>query len=167
MPVFRREWPFWVVGLGLFPACNLISGRMSPSGAYAAYMLCVAICEELFFRGWLISRISMLGTIPAVMISSLVFGLLHILNQGRIDLQVICALGAGLCYCGVRLRSKSILLPVAFHFLTNLTGASVAEIPLLICAVISAMVGMGLCGRYAQEEKYGKPDCQPGEMLFK
>lgn len=77
-----------------------------------------AICEEVAFRGFMLSGFSRNGRIGlAIIISSLAFGLMHMIPQ-----QVFNAALLGLVLGLIAVRSGSLLPGIVFHFLWNSTA---------------------------------------------
>lgn len=73
------------------------------------------IMEELFFRAIIFKRISRKSNIYiGMIISSLVFGLLHI------ELAIIGAFIFGIACCILYIKYKNILIPMTVHFFNNL-----------------------------------------------
>ena len=140
----------------VIPATNgfLHDSRAQISGGRLLYelgvevILLTAIPEELAFRGMLLgSGLRLWGPWRASLISSALFGLWHIAptletrlhNQGAGSLavsaggRVVDVLGtvavtfvAGLLFCWLRLRSKSLIAPVLAHISTNGLALTVA-----------------------------------------
>jgi membrane protease YdiL (CAAX protease family) len=92
----------------------------------------VAMAEELFFRGIVLPKFILLtegyknGLILSVVLTSVIFGLLHFINLIRqpdnlygITTQVIFATSMGVFLAGLFLRTRSISIPILFHFLFN------------------------------------------------
>jgi len=80
-----------------------------------AFAATPAICEELAFRGYLLSGFNNSGrTGLAIVISSLAFGAMHMVPQ-----QVFIAILLGLVLGVITVRSNSILPAITFHFLFN------------------------------------------------
>ena len=88
------------------------------SGLVVAMMITVILaplCEELLFRAIIFKRLSKIFNIyVGIIISSLVFGLLHI------ELAIIGAFLFGLACCILYVKYKNILIPMTVHFLNNL-----------------------------------------------
>ena len=66
----------------------------------SAALTCVVapICEELLFRGYIFTALrNWRGTLPAAMITGLVFGGVHFGSAPALDLVPLAALGFGLC----------------------------------------------------------------------
>ena len=73
------------------------------------------LMEELFFRAIIFKRISRKFNIYlGMIISSLVFGLLHI------ELAIIGAFLFGIACCILYIKYKNILIPMTVHFFNNL-----------------------------------------------
>jgi uncharacterized protein len=107
-----------------------------------------AILEEILFRGILFRIIEeKLGSYIALLISALVFGLLHLLNPNS---SLIVALGlsiqAGLLLGVLYMYSRNLWLPIGIHFAWNFTlggvwGASVSGVPLEKSLITSTIQG--------------------------
>ncbi len=82
----------------------------------------LALTEELFFRGILYRILEQwLGTIVALIIPSLIFGLVHIPNENITILGVLGATIGGLLLGIMYTYTKRLWLPLAFHFGWNFT----------------------------------------------
>jgi membrane protease YdiL (CAAX protease family) len=147
----------------LIPATNgfLHDSRGQISGAHLVYelgvgvILLTAIPEELAFRGLLLgSGLRLWGPWRASLITSVLFGLWHIAptlhtrlhNQGvghvfsTADGRIFEVLGAiavtsiaGLAFCWLRLRSKSLIASVLAHAATNGLALAFAWFVLHLC----------------------------------
>jgi membrane protease YdiL (CAAX protease family) len=145
-----------LVVAAVIPATNgfLHDSRAQISGGRMLYELAVsillltAIPEEFAFRGVLLgSALRLWGPLRASLITSVLFGLWHIAptlhtmrdNRATAGLsasvagQVLVVLGsiavtfvAGLIFCWLRLRSRSLIAPVMAHFATNGLALAVA-----------------------------------------
>lgn len=72
------------------------------------------IVEELMFRGVLLNRLKMrTGVIPAILISSFIFGMIHEFGG------MTSAFLFGICMCILYLKTDNILIPMSVHFLNN------------------------------------------------
>jgi len=77
----------------------------------------VALLEELFFRGYLLQTlIEGLGVAPALLLSSLLFGLMHYQNAPQHWLYVLDAGTLGLVMALMAFKTKALWLPIGFHF---------------------------------------------------
>lgn len=79
------------------------------------FALTPALCEEVAFRGFILSGFGSGGrTMVAIALSSITFGLIHMIPQ-----QVFNATLLGLVLGLIAIRSKSLLPGVVFHFCFN------------------------------------------------
>lgn len=91
----------------------------------AVFALLPGLCEELAFRGFILSGFSRNGrTGVAVVFSALLFGVMHMIPQ-----QVFNAFLLGLVLGLLALRSGSLLPGVLFHFVNNALGVLSERIP--------------------------------------
>ncbi len=89
----------------------------SGNGAYTiiAHALLPAICEELLFRSLLCGEYSRHGAPIAVIVSSLLFGMLHF------NIQMLALyIGAGVVLALVMYSTRSVVASMAVHFIYNL-----------------------------------------------
>ena len=108
-------------------AQELWSGGVS---ALLALVLVAPVTEELLFRGWLLKDLQQqYGKLPALVWSSLLFGLVHIEASA-----VIYATLAGLVLGAVALRTRSTLASIAMH-------AGVNALPLLLPVTLVRIEG--------------------------
>lgn len=78
-------------------------------------VICAPIMEELFFRAIIFKRISRKFNIYiGMIISSLIFGLLHI------ELAIVGAFVFGIACCILYIKYRNILIPMTVHFFNNL-----------------------------------------------
>ena len=70
--------------------------------------------EELIFRGVLLNRLKIrIGVIPAILISSILFGL------GHESVGMVSAFIFGVCMCILYLKTDNILTTISLHMLNN------------------------------------------------
>ena len=81
---------------------------------YVSTALVPAFCEEFLFRGTILANLTPYGKRGAVMISALLFGLMH-QNPYQIIYTTVSGLLLGMAY----IKTGSIWLPTAIHFLNN------------------------------------------------
>lgn len=75
------------------------------------------VLEELMFRGVLFNRLKIrIGIIPAMLLSSAVFGIGHEFGG------MTSAFLFGICMCIIYLKTDNILLTMSIHFLNNLVA---------------------------------------------
>ena len=106
------------------------------------------LVEELVFRGVLLNRLKVrIGVIPAILISSFLFGMGHEFGG------MISAFLFGICMCILYLKTDNILIPISVHFLNNLVVTILESsnidvlllefpwiIPTLIISLLSAVL---------------------------
>ena len=149
--------------LMLLPVCNLVCSKgQIPAASFCLEMLGVCLAEELFFRGFLLGFLSREKPFRGMVLSSLLFALMHLANllSGAdplfTGLQAICGFAVGLCYCAVTLRFGSLLPCTAAHFLTNIFGTGSAQgaamiTGLLVCTAVYGLCGLGICPKTQEE----------------
>jgi len=135
LPGMGRELGIGVlVGFGLYTACVLIlmlMGIYRIEGINPASFLLPALAmavtsgvfEELLFRGVLfISLERMFGSWAALIVSSLVFGLTHLMNpQGSLEGALFIAVEAGILLAGAYMLTGRLWMSMGFHFAWNYT----------------------------------------------
>lgn len=120
----------------VFPALTIAVGYTAGIRDVDRSLLALALAsvalagltEELAFRGILLDRLRTCHTLwPAVLISSALFGLMHLSNlalgasPGTTLLQVTFAALAGTGYAAMRIRTGSLWPPIILHALFDLT----------------------------------------------
>jgi membrane protease YdiL (CAAX protease family) len=144
----KRGWlPLLAAGLGLGAFLELfvvvvlaVAGgltiELSPSWPSIALVASVvswiitSFNEELAFRGYIMQRLDQAwGTVAAVVVSSIVFSLVHIFNP-NVDLFAIVNLFvAGLLLACGYLVTRSLWLPIGFHIAWNLAEIHILGLP--------------------------------------
>ena len=81
------------------------------------------VFEELLFRGVLFGSIErMFGSWAALVVSSLVFGLMHLMNpQGTLEGALFIAVEAGILLAGAYMLTGRLWMSMGFHFAWNYT----------------------------------------------
>jgi uncharacterized protein len=133
----------------------------------SAALTCVVapICEELLFRGYIFTSLrNWRGTLPAAIITGLLFGGVHFGSAPALDLVPLAALGFGLC---VLYRYSGSLYPCMIaHSLNNCLAFSGLEgwgwqfFVLAVCALggIGALVALSKrIGLIAPEPAFAEP----------
>jgi len=150
----RRGW-LWEIGLGLILGFVLMGGiflvewaggwltvgdevwrfqALGPAllmlaGYFTLFTLAGAF-EEIMFRGYILQNLrEWPGTILAVVISSILFGLVHGLNPSFNLFAALNIALAGLAYCYAYLITGNLWLPLAFHFSWNFFQGPVFSFP--------------------------------------
>jgi sodium transport system permease protein len=113
------EWFFPKPPPGAIEALKSMSGdSVSVWLLLAALAVAPAICEEIAFRGFILSGFSRAGKVGlAVTLSSLAFGIIHMIPQ-----QVFNAALLGLILGMMCVKSRSLIPGIAFHFVYNSLG---------------------------------------------
>lgn len=112
----------------------------------SAGLTCIVapMCEEFLFRGYIFTALRSWGTLPAAVVTALLFGGVHVSSAPVADLVPLAALGFGLC---LLYRYTGSLYPgMAAHSLNNSIAFASLEgwswqAPVLIA---SALAGIGL-----------------------
>lgn len=128
-----------------------ISLRMSvpETALYVVSMLCVGLIEEVIFRGFLFTALCKENVKRAVVISSLTFGIGHIVNliNGAeiltTLLQICYAVALGFLFTIIFYRSKSLIPCILTHSAINSLSTfagSATERPAFMMAVSAALI---------------------------
>lgn len=137
--------PMWLI-----PIIPLVFGLNKDLDAvvvitHTVYMMVVGFLEEIIFRGFLFRGIEKENLKRAVIISSVTFGIGHIINLlngnniGEEVVQIIYALFVGFMLAMVLVRTGSLIACIIFHSLNNCLTLF-ASGSLLIDAVGSEMI---------------------------
>jgi membrane protease YdiL (CAAX protease family) len=98
-------------------------------GAIVGFFL-VGLYEEVMFRGYVLQRIAQrAGRTPAIIISAIVFALLHGFNPGADAFGVFNTTIIGVLLSVLYFRTQSLWMPVGFHFAWNFFLGYVYSLP--------------------------------------
>jgi membrane protease YdiL (CAAX protease family) len=127
-----------LVGVGLYTACELI---LMALGIYRitglnplsfmvpaiAMALSSGVFEELLFRGVLFRSVeTWFGSWAALVVSSLVFGLTHLLNpQATLEGALFIAVEAGVLLAAAYMLTRRLWLSMGFHVSWNYTQSAI------------------------------------------
>ena len=139
LPGAGREWAVGgLIGAGLYTGCVLllmlfgmyhIEGLNPVSYMIPAIALGVksSVFEELIFRGVLFRSVEeMAGSWIAIIVSSLVFGLVHLINpDATIAGAVYICIEAGLLLAAAYLVTRRLWIAIGFHMLWNYVQSGV------------------------------------------
>lgn len=121
--------PIALVAVGLL-AIGWLSVVRVPGSAFGnlagltVLFLAAALFEELLMRGYLLSTLREgIGAVAAVLLTSIVFGLLHLRNPGVEALSVTVVVVAGIFLAAVRLATGSLYAAWAAHAAWNMVMA--------------------------------------------
>ncbi len=118
---------------------------------YLCSMLCVGFLEEIIFRGFLFRAMEKDGVRSAVIVSSLTFGIGHIVNlfngsgAGLIEnlCQIIYAVAFGFMFVVIFHRGGSLIPCIVSHSLVNMLSAFVNESA--ITDAVNIILSLSLC----------------------
>lgn len=159
----RHGWP-WEIGFGIVLGFVLMSGIFlvewaggwltvgegiwhfkTPGSAllmllgYLVLFILAGASEEIMFRGYILQNLrEWPGTILAVVISSIIFSLVHGLNPSFNLFAVLNIALAGVSFCYAYLITGNLWLPLAYHFSWNFFQGPVFSFP------VSGMISGGL-----------------------
>ncbi len=150
------------IPLALMMCANLFSGfalKLSPAEIvlYILTMLCVGFLEEVIFRGLLFKAMAENGIKSAIIVSSLTFGIGHIINLINGSgaellpniLQVIYAAAAGFMFVMIFYKTKSLIPCIASHGLFNALSVFANESVLTVTQqIISCIFLLIISGGY-------------------
>jgi uncharacterized protein len=139
LPGMGRQLGFGLlIGASLYAACEV---TLMALGIYRvvglnplSYMvpaiamaLSSSVYEELLFRGVLFGAVEQwFGSWAALAVSSLVFGLTHLMNpQGTIEGALFIAVEAGILLAAAYMLTRRLWLGIGFHFAWNYTQSAI------------------------------------------
>lgn len=118
---------------GLLASANLIKIITTPFTPlillYLGYVILIGLTEEYVFRGVMIPLLSRSlpgKNLPVILISSLLFGGLHLINSTRLSLtyvvpQILFAMAIGTFFAGVYISTRNLGLPILMHAAIDLS----------------------------------------------
>ena len=120
-------------------------------------MFCVGFLEEIIFRGFLLLAMYKENPRAAVIVSSITFGIGHIINLVNGSgaelvpnlLQVIYATAAGFMFVMLFLRSGSLLVCILTHGIFNALSAFSADATALPMQILSCVLLTLISAGYA------------------
>ncbi|MBE6606748.1 MAG: CPBP family intramembrane metalloprotease [Ruminococcaceae bacterium] len=95
----------------------------------------VPVFEEIFWRGCLCRSFIPFGTIPALIIPSVLFGLLHNGTAG-----LITATFAGIMFSYLYILTGSLIPSIIIHILNNTAGVLSVEYPIIALIIILSTI---------------------------
>ena len=149
----------WYIPVLLMLTANLWYGAAINRGAlesvlYVESMLCIGFLEEMIFRGLLFGAMRKNGFWSAVIVSSVTFGVGHVINLingSAADLipnllQIVYATAAGFMFVMIYCKTESLLVPIAAHGIFNAlgvfaVGGKTLGGKILTCALLSLITG--------------------------
>ena len=149
----------------LFPTlltCYIAFGALSSSTVgsmivfIAIYACLIAVAEESIFRGIILQTLLPKGVLRAILLSTLIFALLHVgnlfagLSWAYVSGQVLYTFGGGMAYAVMRVRTGSIWPAIILHGLTDF-GALAATNGTVVkpsTFLIGLLAGGSVCSVY-------------------
>lgn len=113
---------------------------------YVVSMLCVGFIEEIIFRGFLFKALCKENVKRAIVISSLTFGIGHIvnlLNGAEVlstSLQICYAVAIGFCFTIIFYKSKSLIPCIITHSVINSLSAFAGERTDTFYIIVAAVI---------------------------
>jgi uncharacterized protein len=154
-----------LVGAGLYAACELIlmalgiyriNGLNPPSFMIPAIAMALSagVFEELLFRGVLFGAVEKwFGSWAALVVSSLVFGLTHLINpQSTLEGALFIAVEAGILLAAAYMLTRRLWLSIGFHVAWNYTQS----------AIFSSIVSGNDAAQGLIRSTISGPDCLTG-----
>lgn len=127
-----------LIGAGLYAACEMIlmalgiyriDGLNPLSYMVPAIAMAISssVYEELLFRGVLFGSVEKwFGSWIALVVSSLVFGLTHLINpQGTLEGALFIAVEAGILLAAAYMLTRRLWLSIGFHMAWNYTQSAI------------------------------------------
>lgn len=127
-----------LIGAGLYAACEMIlmalgiyriDGLNPLSYMVPAIAMAISssVYEELLFRGVLFGSVEKwFGSWAALVVSSLVFGLTHLINpQGTLEGALFIAVEAGILLAAAYMLTRRLWLSIGFHMAWNYTQSAI------------------------------------------
>lgn len=98
-------------------------------GAVFAFLM-VGVYEELMFRGYILQRLNeRAGRIASIVASSVMFALLHAANPGADAFGIFNTTIIAVILCVLYFRTRSLWMPIGFHFAWNFFLGHVYSLP--------------------------------------
>ncbi|MFP3723131.1 CPBP family intramembrane glutamic endopeptidase [Niallia circulans] len=147
---FKRLSPDFIIGLGLGALSIVIiffillftqniemaNSLGSPDFStytilYLLFFILVGFSEELTFRGYIMSTLTDNGNSKLVVyiVSSLIFGIAHLLNPNVAALGIINIFLVGLLFAYMYDKTKSLWMPIGYHITWNYFQGNVFGFP--------------------------------------
>ena len=124
---------------------------------YILTMFCVGFLEEMIFRGLLFNTMKKDNLVVAILVSSLTFGIGHIVNLFNGSgadllaniLQVIYATSAGFMFVMLYHKTDSIIICILVHAIFNSLSAFCIDAPTIELEILSCILLTLITGLYA------------------
>jgi len=132
------------IGATLSAQVALNRGSLLRLLAIAVLLIAGALMEELSFRGYPFQRlVESVGPIPAVAVLSILFGWVHLSNPesgGLVSWSFCNTIAVGILLAVLFLRSRTLWMPLGFHFGWNFFQGCVFGLPVSGITYLSPVV---------------------------
>lgn len=130
---------------------------IAETALYIGSMFCVGFLEEVIFRGLLFGAMRKDSQTAAVIVSSLTFGIGHIINLVNGSgaelipnlLQVVYATAAGFMFVMIYLKTESLIVCIVTHGLFNALSVFANDAQTMKMRIASALLLTVITGSYA------------------
>jgi len=156
---------FW----GRLKSVPLMSLRLLPNlGALLLMLLCGALAEELVFRGYPFQHLERaIGALRAVLVFSLVYGLLHLQNPHADAWAIVNSVLIGILLSLAYLRTRALWLPWGIHFGWNTSLGLLLGLPVSGFRVFSLLLYTQPYGpKWLTGGDYGVEAAATGALVF-
>jgi membrane protease YdiL (CAAX protease family) len=124
---------------------------------YVLSMFCVGFLEEIIFRGFLFNAMAKNGVKSAIIVSSVTFGIGHIVNLINGSgaqlipnlLQVVYAVAVGFTFVMIYYKTKTLLPCIITHSVFNGLSAFANESVMIELQILSGVLIAVIAGAYA------------------
>jgi membrane protease YdiL (CAAX protease family) len=127
-----------------------------------------ALAEELMFRGYPFQRlVEAIGAAGAILVFSVLFGVVHLLNPGASIWGLINTIVIGVFLAIAYLRTRALWLPWGFHFAWNLMLGLILGLPVSGFRVFNVIVHGTTSGpKWLTGGSYGLEAAAPGAFAI-
>lgn len=158
LPKQKPKYYLYYIPLLVLISTNVWFGLNNPNFTsieiflFVGSMILVGIVEELIFRGLLFKAMEKTNLTSAIIVSSLTFGIGHIINllNGSADLvaglcQIVYASAVGFLFVVMFYKSQSLLPCIATHGLVNALSmfCNTTDLQTIIISIVITFVAVG------------------------
>lgn len=136
--IFSKKM-LWFLPIIIVEACAFFAGMndevtMKIFIILILFTIGVGINEEIYYRGLILKLLKIKGTKYAIIVSSIIFGVVHAFNAlagkdiSYIILQIIFAALFGFVCAEITILSKSLIIPIIWHAVHDLLALTTSQI---------------------------------------
>ncbi len=147
----------WFIPLIIVSSTNLWNGvtlnySIPETLLYVLSMICIGFLEEFIFRGLLFSGMAKSGIKSVIIVSSLTFGIGHIVNllNGAAIVETLCqivyAVAIGFMFTVIFYKSKNLLPCIISHAVINSLscfGREISDAFLIAVSIVMTVISVG------------------------